>query len=66
MHNELTYCTATEYWTETNIANGLNALATCIEVCDIDRLIAQILTKHVDGVLLRLYDLGVQCAGLQD
>ncbi|KAH9929265.1 organic solute transporter Ostalpha-domain-containing protein [Fomitopsis serialis] len=23
---------ATEYWTETNIANGLNALATCIEM----------------------------------
>ena len=23
---------ATEYWTETNIADGLNALAICIEV----------------------------------
>lgn len=28
----LTRRAATEYWTETNIANGLNALATCIEV----------------------------------
>jgi hypothetical protein len=23
---------ATQYWSETNIANGLNALAICIEV----------------------------------
>lgn len=32
MKLHLAFSTATEYWTETNIADGLTALATCIEV----------------------------------
>ena len=32
MKFHLAFSAATEYWTETNIADGLTALATCIEV----------------------------------
>lgn len=57
----------TRYWTETNIANGLNALAICIEVTISQkrhlfiRTVVKLLHYAIDGFFLDFYGLGLQC-----
>ena len=54
-------CVATDYWTETNIANGLTALTICIEVNSrylINELHAMF-TIHSDGILRHFDAMGV-------
>ena len=49
---------ATQYWTVTNISNGLNALAICIEVT-ILHLHRILLIPDLDGVFLSAHDMGL-------
>jgi len=48
---ELNALLATKYWTATNIADGLNALATCIEV---NAIIQFYMHHHLTDVLLKM------------
>ena len=52
---------ATPYWTVTNIANGLNALAICIEVTFPKNYNIPHILKCIqkDGVLLNIHVLGI-------
>jgi hypothetical protein len=54
----LTFPVATQYWTATNIADGLNALTICIEVKIRD---VRFHSTHVivDGDFLRIHDVGL-------
>ncbi|KIJ42912.1 hypothetical protein M422DRAFT_254033 [Sphaerobolus stellatus SS14] len=62
---------ATEFWTATNVADGLNALTTTIEVRIMSSLLIHIyprpsLTSFVtDGLLRRLHALGLPCIRIQ-
>ena len=49
----------TEFWTATNVADGLNALATCIEAC-VPFLPGSCFPadEYVDGLFLVLHDVG--------
>jgi hypothetical protein len=58
----LTNVEATQYWTATNIADGLNALAICIEVSyhlSIAMVKSSIDHDFTDGLLLSAHDVGI-------
>lgn len=54
---------ATQYWTENNIADGLTALATCIEASDshspFPAITLIIMLDTLDGFLRRVHDVGL-------
>lgn len=60
------FLAATEFWTATNIANGITALATCIEVKNFpsSASIVRFDTACQDGVLLCLYAVGLFIQGI--
>ena len=54
----------TQFWTSTNIADGLNALTTCVEAWVILSLFWRSGSSTTDDILCGLYDVGLQLEGV--
>ena len=60
---------ATQYWTTTNIVDGLNALTICVEVCysfPANDCVGIHDSDYLDDSVCSWYDVGVPCFGVHE